>query len=182
MSSEIPDAVSEETLRSLLQGSDHLLPFPTFAPAFNLKGSSPGVLDFSIVIQSVIRASEGANLVQLQQAALFLLHAIRTSLESIAENPEDGGRPLSPAVRAAAIRATRGHIASVAAAYSALESVSTPVFTAAVDYLIKTKGERVSARLVRQCLISDDTCNRLGLDTASMAVYLEPVIRGIVGG
>lgn len=178
----VPDSISSEALRSLLRDKEHAFPEPANAPTYSFRGKSPGVLDLSIVIQSIIHASDGANLVQLQQGGLFLLHAIRKVLQDIIDNPVGPeGSSLDPATRAALLKTSREHLYRVEVAYSSLEAVAAPAFTTAINCLLRDRGGRPDARLVRQCLISDTVCDQLGLDQGRIAAYFDPLIRKLLG-
>jgi hypothetical protein len=177
---DIPDRISEEALRSYLIGSSSF-PTPSGAPSYNLKGIEPGVLDLSIVLQSTIEASEGASMVQLGQAALFLLSAMNslhnTVLESVTSDSHSG---LPPEAKAAVLDKVMHDMKVTAAVTELLEAVCLPVMEATVIHKMRLTGRPPTAHLVRQCLVSDDVCERLGLNLGEIAVYFEDAIRRLV--
>lgn len=179
---DIPDRISEEALRSFLESAERPFPEAANAPSFTLRGLDAGVLDFSVVLQAILNASEGGNLTQLSQATLFLLHAIRAIHAQVLESMEEPeAHKLPPHIRASVIEKSSHDLKVTEAIYTMLESVSAPVMGATIAYKVKASGKRPSALLIRQCLISDDVCQRLGLDPGEMASYFEDSIRELLG-
>jgi hypothetical protein len=177
---DIPDRISEEALRSYL-GDASSFPTASAAPEYNLQGIEPGVLDFSIALQSIIQASGGVSMVQLSQAALFLLSAMSSLNESVLDAvSNDDSSEVPPAAKAVVLQKIKHDIKVTAAVTALLESVCNPVMEATVFHKIQLSGRAPTAHLVRQCLVSDDICKRLGLSLGEVAVYFEDAIRKMV--
>ena len=79
--SDIPDAVSPDMLRSLLNRDD--APLSKIIPELNFGQRFGGPCDLQFVVSSLIaKSSNGVNIVQLMMTALHLLTEIETQLKS----------------------------------------------------------------------------------------------------
>lgn len=144
----IPDAISSESLHSLLQKE---APNSEVIPELNFGNRFGGPCDLQYVVSLIIaKSTNGVNLIQLLTCSLQLLLEAQAHFESRLQLlQQDQSHGLSPLKIAEVIEVTKRQSSSVASCISCLEAVL-------ITYSPMSSGLRVS-ELLEAGVITEDT-------------------------
>lgn len=149
--SDIPDAVSSDMLRSLLDRTD--APLSKIIPELNFGQRFGGPCDLQFVVSSLIaKSSNGVNIVQLMMTALHLLTEIETQLKSQTQQMaagEGGFEQLDNKERDVLIRVADRNHGFVRSAALSLEQV--------LDIFAPISSQLRIQELLKQGAITPDT-------------------------
>jgi hypothetical protein len=182
--SDIPDAVSSDMLRSLLDRDD--APLSALLPELNFGRRFGGPCDLQYVVSSLIaKSTNGVNLIQLMMTALHLLIEIESQLKrqhAQMAAGEGGFAELNTKERDTLARvADRNHgfiRSSVLALEQTLDTFAPISSQLRIQELLKqgviTQDTRLPIAQLRSILLlSDEILDSLGITREAITAYLD---------
>lgn len=183
--SDIPDSISTDSLRSLLNNNQ--APMSDVIPEINFGNQFGGPCDLQYVVSSLIsKSTHGVNLIQLMMSALHMLtevearfsKQIETLKVDFADNSQDG----DSSERQSLLRtAERNHAylrSSLMALEQVLEAFSPVAYQARIRELVQT-GEFIPSQKPSEkdfhsmMLFSSELINSLNISRESLSNYLQ---------